>query len=70
MRDRIKQVMARVLKTEVNDATSQTNCAGWDSLRHLNLVVELECEFDVSFEPEEIAQMKDINAIEAMLKNK
>jgi acyl carrier protein len=70
MRERIKQIMARVLKTEVSDAASQTNCTEWDSLRHLNLVVELELEFDVSFEPEEIALMKDINAIETILKTK
>jgi acyl carrier protein len=34
------------------------------------LIIELEAEFDVSFEPEEIAQMKSIDAMENMIKTK
>jgi len=36
----------------------------WDSLRHLNLIIELENEFNISFELEEIAEMKSISLIE------
>jgi acyl carrier protein len=70
MKERIKKTVSQVLKTDVDDNTSQYNCASWDSLHHLNLIIELEVEFDVSFEPEEIAQMKSINAIEQMIKTK
>jgi acyl carrier protein len=70
MKERIKEVVGQVLKTAINDSTSQETCAEWDSLRHLNLIIELEMTFDVSFEPEEIAQMKNIDAIERMLKAK
>jgi acyl carrier protein len=70
MKERIKQVASQVLKADVNDNTSQDNCASWDSLHHLNLIIELEEEFDVSFEPEEIAKMKSIDVIERMIKSK
>lgn len=63
MENKIKEVISKVLKTEVNDSTSQDNCSEWDSLKHLNLIIELEHEFDISIEPDEIAQMKNITSI-------
>ena len=42
----------------------------WDSMRHLNLIVELESEFCVEFEPEEIAEMKDYERIKSLLYSK
>jgi acyl carrier protein len=70
MRERIKKVASQVLKTDVDDNTSQSTCASWDSLHHLNLIIELEMEFNISFEPEEIAQMKTIDAMERLIKMK
>jgi acyl carrier protein len=52
--------MARVFKTDAANITEdldQKNVRFWDSLRHLNLIVELEEHYGVSFEPEEIAEM-------------
>lgn len=69
MRERIKEVLKRVFELdEVSDNISQNNCVKWDSLNHLNLVVELEDEFGVSFEPEDIAEMKSLEGIEMKLK--
>lgn len=69
MKERIKKVLKRVFELdEAEDDISQLTCAKWDSLNHLNLVVELEDEFGVSFEPEDIAEMKSLEAIEVKLK--
>ncbi|MFR3330662.1 MAG: acyl carrier protein [Odoribacter splanchnicus] len=69
MKERIKEVLKRVFELdEVKDDISQTTCIKWDSLNHLNLVVELEDEFGVSFEPEDIAEMKSLETIEMKLK--
>lgn len=71
MEERIIEIIKRVLNTDgVNEVTSQTNCEKWDSLHHLNLVVELEDEFETEFEPEEIADMKSVKAIEKIIKSK
>jgi acyl carrier protein len=70
MTKRIIEVVSLVFNLAADENTSQRTCAEWDSLRHLNLIVELELEFDVSFEPEEIAQMKNIASIERILKTK
>jgi acyl carrier protein len=58
------------LNIKADENTSQTNCAEWDSLRHLNLVVELEDAFSIQFEPEEIVSMKSVEAIETIVRAK
>ncbi len=71
MEERVLSVLGSVFKDNTIDATcSQKNCAAWDSMNHLNLVVELEIEFGVSFEPEEIARMIDYPAVCEILKLK
>ena len=71
MKDKVIKIMKDVLETEdISLNTSQDNCENWNSLRHLNLVSELEDEFDVEFEPEEIAEMHSVNSIIEMIKKK
>ena len=65
MKNRIKEVMKRVFQlNEIPDNISQSNCAKWDSMTHLSLIVELEEEFNISLEPEDIAKMKSLEIIE------
>ena len=64
MKEKVIKIMKDVLEMdEVSMNTSQDNCENWNSLRHLNLVSELEDEFGVEFEPEEIAEMKSVDKI-------
>lgn len=70
MREKIINIVSRVFEVEVNENTDQKNCDAWDSLRHLNLIIELEDEFNISFEPEEIAQLKSIALIEELISQK
>jgi len=71
MRDQIKEIMKRVFHLAIiPDDISQKNCDKWDSMNHLNLVIELEEAFDVSLEPEEIADMKDLVLVEKMIAEK
>jgi len=69
MIDKIIQTVSEVLETEIDVDTSQKNCDKWDSLRHLDIVVALEDAFDISFEPEEIAEMKSIVMIEKIIES-
>jgi acyl carrier protein len=60
MNEKVKSIMASVFRTDIENITEdlkQKDVNFWDSLRHLNLVVELEEQFEISFEPEEIAEM-------------
>ena len=64
--ERIKSVLSSVLEmseTDINDETSTDNNANWDSIRHLNLILALEEEFEVSIPDEEIGTLTDFKAI-------
>ncbi|MFA5229752.1 MAG: acyl carrier protein [Candidatus Methanofastidiosa archaeon] len=70
MKEKIKEIATEVFEVQVHDDTNQNNCENWDSLRHLNFIIELETEFDVSFEPEEIASMTSLSIVESMIQEK
>lgn len=71
MEEKIIEILKSVLELDNVDTTcSQGTCDKWDSMAQLNLVVELESEFGVSFEPEEIAEMKSYDDIVRVLNNK
>jgi len=71
MEEKIIEIMKTVFNTEdITPATDQNNCEKWDSLHHLNLIVELEDAFDMEFEPEEIAEMKSVTAVKKVIESK
>lgn len=71
METRILNVLKRTFTLEsVDETCSQMTCEKWDSMGQLNLVVELEMEFDISLEPEEIGEMKSYNDIVRIVKQK
>jgi acyl carrier protein len=71
MEQKILELMKSVFQTEdIDETCSQQNCEKWDSMNHLNLVVEFEMEFGVSFEPEEIAVMRTYEDVVRIVKSK
>lgn len=71
MGEKVLEILKDLFELDTVDKTcSQTNCEKWDSMGQLNLVVELESEFDVTLEPEEIGEMKSFNDIIRILKSK
>jgi acyl carrier protein len=65
-KDKVKQIMVKVFELDtplVNDEISQKNIDEWDSLNHLNLMVQLEEEFEISLSPEQIASMTSLKTI-------
>lgn len=64
--ERVKKVMAEVFGVDQNtidNDASPGSIEQWDSLRHMNLVVGLEEEFDVRFPDESISEMVSFNLI-------
>lgn len=71
MEKRIIEIMKDVLGEQDIDVNStQESLENWNSLRHLNLAIELEDEFDVEFEPAEIAAMKSVKQIADIIARK
>ena len=71
MEEKVLEILKMVFELDTVDKTcSQENCEKWDSMGQLNLVVELESEFDISIEPDEISEMKSFNDIIKMINSK
>ena len=71
MEEKVLEILKNLFELDTVDKTcSQTTCEKWDSMGQLNLVVELESEFDVTLEPEEIGEMKSFDDIIRILKEK
>lgn len=71
MEEKVLEILKDLFELDTVDETcSQETCEKWDSMGQLNLVVELESEFDVTLEPEEIGEMKSYSDIIRILKSK
>ena len=68
---RIKQVMADVFDMPAEtilENVSQDNLEGWDSLKHLDLVVALEEEFEITIPVEEVGNLISFKLIVVLIK--
>ena len=73
IRDRVIDVMSAVLEIpneEINDKSSPDTIESWDSLKHMNLVVALEEEFNVLFTDDNIIELISMELIMAVLLEK
>lgn len=71
MEEKVLEILKNLFELDTVDETcSQETCEKWDSMGQLNLVAELEMEFDISLEPEEIGEMKSYNDIISILRKK
>ena len=71
LEERVLDVLKNTFELDtVDNNCSQKSCEKWDSMGQLNLVVELETEFDVSLEPEEIGEMVAFEDVVRILKGK
>jgi len=60
MKDRVFKIVSQVFETaieDINEDSSPDNIDSWDSLKHMNLVLALEQEFDIQFKDEQIVEM-------------
>ena len=73
MEGRVKKVMSDVFNIDVsliNNESSPDNIENWDSLKHMNLIVALEEEFEIEFDDEEIVDSMNYTLIVIILKSK
>ncbi len=71
--DRIDAIVATVLKIPVSSVTEETSpdtIDKWDSLAHLNLVMAIEIEFQISLSPEDAMEMLSVRLIRTILKER
>ena len=64
--ERVIEIVAKtceVDKNEVNGNSSVGDFPAWDSMGHLAILNAVEEAFDISFEPEEMMELEDVNDI-------
>ena len=71
MEDKIIKIIADRTEQSLEYLRANQNVQGlWDSLQKVEIVLALEEEFDLMFEPEEIESMLDIQAIVNLIQGK
>ena len=57
-------------KDELNDDVILTELDNWDSLKHMEYIISLENEYNISLTGDEIANIKKIETVENLIKEK
>ena len=66
MENRIKKIMSNVFNINVdsiNNESSPDNIENWDSLKHMNLIIALEEDFDIEFDDNDIENLLNFQLI-------
>ncbi len=73
LEDRIKNIMSAVFEIpeeQIKDNSSPDTIESWDSLKHMNLIIALEEEFEVEFTDNEIFEMMNYTLIKSIITGK
>ncbi|MBR5398460.1 MAG: acyl carrier protein [Bacteroidales bacterium] len=62
--------VCEVDKTEVTPDSTVGDFPAWDSMGHLSILSQVEENFEISFEPEEMMEIEDVNDIVKAIESK
>ena len=71
MSSKIKEIMAKAFKVPVetiNESSSQDNIENWDSIHHVQMIVLLEREFDITIPDDQVGHMINFKFIEHIVR--
>jgi acyl carrier protein len=73
VRQTLNSVFRRVFDNDaisIFDAMTANDVEEWDSLAHINLIMEIEGEFDLKFTVDDIVDIKDVGEMIQLIENK
>lgn len=70
MNNKIIKIMKDVFNEKITDNFSKNDTDKWDSFTHLDLIVKLEEEFNISFTPDEIGKIESYKDIVEIVNEK
>lgn len=73
IKDKVCGIIARicgVAPSEITENSTVGDYPQWDSVGHLSILSQVEEIFDISFEPEEMMEIEDVNDIIKTVKSK
>jgi acyl carrier protein len=71
--EQVRSIAADLFEAPAAHITAESSpetLENWDSVQHLNLVLGLEQQFNIQFEPEEMDRMKTIGAVAELVASK
>lgn len=71
--EKIRQIAADIFQVPTNDIAADSSpktIASWDSIQQLNLVLAIEQEFGIQFQPEELDKIHSIGDVVSLLEAK
>lgn len=60
IKTKVRAILARTLKVDsavISDHSSQVDLSEWDSVRHMNVVLATENEFEIQFDDAELPNL-------------
>jgi acyl carrier protein len=70
IKTRARAALARALKVDpatITDHASQMDLSDWDSVRHMNVVLALENDFDIEFDDAELPKLTSLPMLVAAI---
>ncbi len=68
----VKEIIAEMLKidlSQISDDSGMDKTAGWDSMKSLSIVLEIEKKFNIRFEVDEFENLINYTALCAAIKS-
>ena len=63
----VMSIVLEVPVEDLNEDSSSDTVGNWDSLRHLNLILALEDEFEITIPNEEVGNMVNYKLVELLV---
>lgn len=71
--EKIQQIMADLFNVDsgrITESTSMVTLPEWDSLQHLNLILDIEMNFRIALAPEDTERMTSVSGILEVVEQK
>ena len=72
VRDKLEILFKNTFNIKVEDIgkASQNNLKNWDSVNHMNLILAIEKEFDITLDNNDVIKLSDFKSCFQLIKNK
>ena len=64
------RVLFNLPDIELNDNLTAKDISGWDSFNHVNLIINIEEEFNVRFSNSEVGDLQNVGNLKTLLASK
>ena len=64
------RVLFNLPDIELNDNLAAKDISGWDSFNHVNLIINIEEEFNVRFSNSEVGDLQNVGNLKTLLASK